>query len=186
MIWLCCFLNDVQVFYFSDVVLTNYLAYGMLQVNMIWQEAVMPTQCDNNGATYFLTQLASSGLHSLSFEELEILTSALWCDSCAKWYSCAQRHVLFQKSVQYCSGAGVRPGLQPWRRVTRFLPEVVLELSGKTSVLWLYYEEKQWRWHVSCAALQYEVWRISSTEPARMDGITICGIMLYLVSRVKN
>ena len=141
MIWLCCFLNDVQVFYFSDVVLTNYLAYGMLQVNMIWQEAVMPTQCDNNGATYFLTQLASSGLHSLSFEELEILTSALWCDSCAKWYSCAQRHVLFQKSVQYCSGAGVRPGLQPWRRVTRFLPEVVLELSGKTSVLWLYNEE---------------------------------------------
>ena len=39
----------------------------------------------------------------------------------------------------------VRPGLQPWRRVTmtRSLPEVVLELSGKTSVLWLYKEEKQ-------------------------------------------
>ena len=36
----------------------------------------MPTQYDNNGATYFLTQLASSGLHSLSFEVLEILTSA--------------------------------------------------------------------------------------------------------------
>ena len=44
-------------------------------------------------------------------------------------------------SVQYCTGAGVRPGLQPWRRVTRFLPEVVLELSGNTSVLWLYNEE---------------------------------------------
>ena len=95
----------------------------------------MPTQCDNNGATYFLTQLASSGLHSLSFEVLEILTSASWCNSCA------QRRVLFQKSVQYCSSAGVRPGLQLWRRVTRCLPEVVLELSGKTSVLWLYNEE---------------------------------------------
>ena len=31
-----------------------------------------------------------------------------------------------------------------------------------------------------------EVRRISTAEPARMDGITICGIMLYLVSRVKN
>ena len=111
------------------------VAYGMLQVNMIWQEAVMPTHYDNNGATNFLTQLASSGLHSLSFEVLEILTSASWCNSCA------QQRVLFQMSVQYCSGAGVRPGLQPWRRVTRFLPEVVLELSGKTSVLWLYNEE---------------------------------------------
>ena len=78
------FLTCSPGIYFSDVVLTNYLAYGMLQVNMIWQKAVMPTQYDNNGATNFLTQLASSGLHSLSFEELEILTSALWCDSCAK------------------------------------------------------------------------------------------------------
>ena len=130
------FLTCSPGIYFSDVVLTNYLAYGMLQVNMIWQKAVMPTQYDNNGATNFLTQLASSGLHSLSFEVLEILTSASWCNSCA------QRPVLFQKSVQYYSGAGVMPGLQPWRRMTRsLLLEVVLELSGKTSGLWLYNEE---------------------------------------------
>ena len=43
--------------------------------------------------------------------------------------------------MQYYSSAGVRPGLQLWRRVTRSMPEVVLELSGKTSVLWLYNEE---------------------------------------------
>ena len=139
-VMLCCvpdvyFLTCSPGIYFSDIVLNSYLAYGLLQVNMIWQKAVMPTQYDNNGATNFLTQLASSGLHSLSFEVLEILTSASWCNSCA------QRRVLFQKSVQYCSSAGVRPGLQLWRRVTRCLPEVVLELSGTTSVLWLYKEE---------------------------------------------
>ena len=45
-------------------------------------------------------------------------------------------------NVQYCSDAVVRPGLHPWRRMTRsLLLEVVLELSGKTSVLWLYNEE---------------------------------------------
>ena len=109
-VMLCCvpdgyILTCSPGIYFSDVVLTNYLAYGLLQVNMIWQKAVMPTQYDNNGATNFLTQLASSGLHSLSFEVLEILTSASWSNSCA------QRRVLFQKCVQYCSSAGVRPGL---------------------------------------------------------------------------
>ena len=136
-VMLCCvpdgyFLTCSPGIYFSDIVLINYLAYGLLQVNMIWQRAVMPTQCDNNGATNILTQLASSGLHSLSFEVLEILTSASLCNTCA------QRRVLFQKSVQYYSGAAVMPGLHSWRRVTRSLPVVVLELSGKTSMLWLF------------------------------------------------
>ena len=48
----CCFLNDVQVFYFSGVVLTNYLAYGMLQINMIWWNAVMPRQYNSVAFTF--------------------------------------------------------------------------------------------------------------------------------------
>ena len=42
-------------FYISDIVQTNYLAYGMLQVHMIWQDAVMPTEYDNDGAINFLS-----------------------------------------------------------------------------------------------------------------------------------
>ena len=42
-------------FYISDIVQTNYLAYGMLQVHMICQDAVMPTEYDNDGAINFLS-----------------------------------------------------------------------------------------------------------------------------------
>ena len=44
-------------YYFSGVVLINYLASGMLQINMIWQNVVRPRQYINNGDTIFLTQL---------------------------------------------------------------------------------------------------------------------------------
>ena len=58
--WPCYYVgssHDDQVLYFSGNVLTNYLACGMLQINMIWQNVVLPRQYDNSCVTISLTQL---------------------------------------------------------------------------------------------------------------------------------
>ena len=92
-------------YYFSGVVLINYLASGMLQINMIWQNVVRPRQYINNGDTIFLTQLwvlvrcqmfiniyikgyiasqaiIATVLLSLLFAILQILTSASCWEFC--------------------------------------------------------------------------------------------------------
>ena len=111
-------------YYFSGVVLINYLAYGMLQINMIWQNVVRPRQYINNGDTIFLTQLwvlvrcqmfiniyikgyiasqaiIATVLLSLLFAILQILTSASCWEFC-DWY-------LFYFSPGWSSVARTRP-----------------------------------------------------------------------------